>query len=78
MSDNMSKSSDKSKKGCSKKVSKAIGKLKDDRFNCSEGARTQAGTSAGASMLGRTYVPRMKNLKMKMPTNDSGSDTNED
>lgn len=44
-----------------------------------EGAITQVGSSAGASMVGRTSVAKMKNLKKKKkPTEDSGSNTNED
>lgn len=74
----MSKSSKKYKKGSSKEVNNAIQRLKDDRFNSSDSARTQAGTSVEASMLGRTYVSRMKNLKMKNPSDDSESDTDED
>lgn len=58
-------------KGSSKVVSKAIGKLndtegnkhKDDRLKSFDGVITQADTSAGASVLGRTSVTMMKNLE---------------
>lgn len=76
--DNMNKSSENSKKGSSKKVSKAIGRLKNDRFNSSKGATTQADTYARASVLGRTYVSRINNLEIKKSVDDSGSNTNED
>ena len=75
--DNMRKSSEKSKKGSSKEVSKAIGRLKDDRFNSFEGVRTQVSTSSGASVLGGTFVSRMKNLKNKKPADDNGSETDD-
>lgn len=37
-----------------------------------EGAKTQVGSSAGASMVGRTLVTKMKDLKnKKKPAEDS-------
>lgn len=74
----MSKSSENSKKGSSKEINKVVGRLKYDRFNSSEGARTQDGTFVRAYVLRKTYVLRMKNLKLKKPTNDSELDTDED
>lgn len=75
----MSKSSENSKRGSSKKVSKAIGRHKDDKINSSEGARTQFGTSARTSIVGRTLKSSMKNLKKKNGSVDErGSNTDED
>lgn len=74
----MSKSTENSKKGSSKDVDKAIGRLKADKFNSSDDEKTQVGTSTRASVLWRTSVTRMKNLKKKKPTDETWSEADDD
>lgn len=83
----MSKSSENSNKGSSKEVSIADRKLKVaeekkhkvDMHNATKGFITQVGSSPRASVVGRTSVTKMKNLKKKKITaEDSGSNTDED
>ena len=81
----MIKSTEKYKKVSAQEVNKAIWKFndaegnkhKDDRLKTCEGARTQTGLVSRASVIGRTSVSKMKNIKKK-PIEDSGLETDED
>lgn len=80
----MSKSSKNSKENSSKEIDKAIKdaegkKHKYDKLNTSKGTKSKTSSSAGASLVGRTLVSKMKKLKRnKDPVDDYGSEVNED
>lgn len=83
--DNMRKSSKNDKEGTSKEIVKAIRdaegkKHKDDKLKNIEVAKPQPGSFAGASIIGRTSVSKMKKPKMKKDdlADDLGSDAYED
>lgn len=51
-------------------------KHEDDRLKNSEGAKSQFGQSAGASVVGRTSVLNMKNLEKKNKNKNKNNNKN--